>query len=68
MGLQKNKTQKLAVHAGGCAHHDSGEKRNVLSVGVLLHIGVDLTLRSNTHRAVKVLRMRQCAVLLHVAA
>ena len=49
----------------GCAH-DSGEKRNVLIVSVLLPIGVDLTLRSNTDRAVKVLRVRQLAVLLHV--
>jgi hypothetical protein len=43
-------------------------KKDVLIFSVLLPIGVDLTLRSNTHRAVKVLRMRQGAVLLHVAA
>jgi len=64
---QKKKTQKLAMHAGGCAH-DIGEKRNVLIVSVLLPIGVELTLRNNTHWTVKVLRMRQYAVLLHVAA
>jgi hypothetical protein len=59
--------QKLAVHAGGCAH-DGGEKRNVLIVSVLTPIGVELTLRSNTHLAIKVLRVSQVAVLLHVAA
>jgi hypothetical protein len=48
------KTQKLAVHAVGCAH-DSGEKRNFLIVSICLLIGVGFTLRSNTHRAVKVL-------------
>jgi hypothetical protein len=36
--LQKKKTQKLAMHAGGGAN-DRGEKRNVLIVSVLLLIG-----------------------------
>ena len=65
--LQKKKTQKLAVHAVGCAH-DSGKKRNVLIVSICLPIGVGFTLRSNTHRAVKVLGMREGPVLLHVGA
>jgi hypothetical protein len=52
------KTQKLAVYAAGCAH-DSGKKRNVLIVSICLLIGVGFTLRSNTHRAVKVLGMRE---------
>ena len=64
---RKKKTQKLAVHAVGCAH-DSGEKRNVLIVSIYLFIGVGITLRSNMHRAVKVLGMREGPVLLHVAA
>ena len=51
---KKKKTQKLAVHAAASANN-RGKKRNVLIVSVLLPIGVDLTLRSNTHRAVKVL-------------
>jgi len=51
---KQKKTQNLAVHwaAGG---DYSGEKRNVLIVSVLLPIGVDLTLRSNTQRAIEVL-------------
>ena len=65
VGLNKKKTQKLAVHAVGCAH-DSGEKRNVLIVSTCLLIGVGFTLRSNTHRAVKVLGMREGHVLLHM--
>ena len=35
VGLQKEKTQKLAVHAGG-GRHNGGEKRNVLIVSVVL--------------------------------
>ncbi len=46
------------VHAVGCAH-DSWEKRNVLIVSISLLIVVGFTLRSNTHRAVKVLGMRE---------
>ena len=57
VGLQKKKTQKLAVHAVGCAH-DSGEKRNVLIVSVLLPIAVNFTLRSKTQRCIEVLGMR----------
>ena len=34
----------------------------------MLLIGVGFTLRSNTHRAVKVLGMQEGPVLLHVAA
>jgi hypothetical protein len=49
------------VHAVGCAH-DSGEKRNVLIVSICLPIGVGFTLRSNTHRAVKVLRRRSMSL------
>ena len=45
-----------------------GEKRNVLIVSICLFIGVGFTLRSNTHRAVKALGMREGPVLLHVAA
>ena len=66
VGLKKKKTQKFAVHAVGCAH-DSGEKRNVLIVSICLLIGVGFTLRSNTHRAVKVLGMREGPVLLNVS-
>jgi hypothetical protein len=50
------KTQKLAVHAGGCAH-DGREKRNVLIVIVLLPISINFTLRSKTQRYIKVLGM-----------
>ena len=59
------------MRAVGCAHdiyHDSGENRNVLIVSICLFIGLGFTLRSNTHRAVKVLGMREGPVLLHVAA
>jgi hypothetical protein len=48
VGLQKKKTPKFAVHAGGSAEN-SGEKRNVLIVRVLLPIAIDLALRSNMH-------------------
>jgi hypothetical protein len=65
--LLKKKTQKLAVHAAASTH-DSGEKRNVLIVSVLLPIGVDLTLRSNAQRAIKVLWVCEQTVLQHVAA
>ena len=37
------------MHAGG-GTNDRGEKRNVLIVGVLLLIGSNLSLRSNTQR------------------
>jgi len=63
----KGKTQKLAVHAAAGGDY-SGEKRNVLIVSVLLHIGVDLTLRSNTQRAIEVLGVCEQTVLLHEAA
>ncbi len=46
--------------------HDRGEKRNVLIVIVLLPIGVDLTLRSNTQRAIEVLGVCEQTVLQHV--
>jgi hypothetical protein len=42
--------------------------RNVLIVSICLPIGVGFTLRSNTHRAAKVLGMREGPVLLHVGA
>ena len=64
--LKKKKTQKLAVHAGGCAH-DGGEKRNVLIVTVLLPIAVNFTLRSKTQRRIEVLWIRYHTFLLHVA-
>ena len=44
------------------------EKRNVLIVSICLLIGVGFTLRSSTHRAVKVLGMREGPVLLHMSA
>ena len=50
------KTQKLAVHAVGCAHN-GGEKGNVLIVSVLLSITIYFALRSETQGGVKVLRM-----------
>jgi len=57
VGLKKKKTQKLAVHAGGCTK-DRGEKRNVLIVSLLLHTDGDLAqMRSNTQRRVYVLRV-----------
>ena len=59
--------QKLAMHAGG-GTNDRGEKRNVLIVSLLLPTGVDLTLRSNTQRAIEVLWVCEQTVLLHVAA
>jgi hypothetical protein len=50
VGLQKKKTQKFAVHAGGGADN-GGEKRNVLIVSVLLPKIIDLfALRSKTQR------------------
>ena len=39
----------------------------VLIVSVLLLIGSNLTLRSNTQRRIQILRVRQAPVLLHVA-
>ena len=66
-GPVENKTQKLAVHAAASTH-DSGKNRNVLIVSVLLPIGVDLTLRSNTQQAIEVLWVCEQTVLLHVAA
>ena len=54
------------MHAGG-GTNDRGEKRNVLIVGVLLLIGSNISLRSNTQRRVQILRVRQAPVLLHVA-
>ena len=39
--------QKLAMHAGGCAH-DGGEKKNVLIVSVSLPIAVNFALCSNS--------------------
>ena len=54
------------MHAGG-GTNDLGEKRNVLIVGVLLLIGSNLSLRSNTQRRVQILRVRQAPVLLYVA-
>ena len=53
------------MHAGG-GTNDRGEKRNVLIVSVLLLIGSNLTLRSNTQRRIQILRVRQAPVLLHV--
>ena len=58
--------QKLAMHAGG-GTNDRGEKRNVLIVSVLLLICSNLTLRSNMHLRIQILRVRQAPVLLHVA-
>ena len=56
------------MHAGGgTIVNDCGEKRNVLIVSVLLLIGSNLTLRSNTQRRIQILRARQAPVLLHVA-
>ena len=53
------------MHAGG-GTNDRGEKRNVLIVDVLLLIGSNLSLRSNTQRRVQILRVRQAPVLLCV--
>ena len=47
------------MHAGG-GTYNRGEKRNVLIVSVLLPIGVDLTLRSHTQRAIEVLGVCEC--------
>ncbi len=58
--------QKLAVHAGECAH-DGGEKRKVLIVSVLLSIAVNFALCSKTQRRIEVLGMRQQTVLVYVA-
>ena len=52
------------MHAGG-GTNDRGEKRNVLIVDVLLLIGSNLALRSNTQRRVQILRVRQAPVLLY---
>ena len=51
VGLWKEKTQKLAVHAGGCGHN-GGEKRNVLIVSVMLPVRVNFALRSQTQRSI----------------
>ena len=45
-------SQKLDMHAGG-GTNDRWEKRNVLIVSVLLLIGSNLSLRSNTQRCVQ---------------
>ena len=66
VGLQKQKTQKFAVHAGGSAQN-GGEKRNVLIVSVLLPITIDLALGSNMQRRLDVLWVCQAPVLLRVA-
>jgi len=65
VGLKKKKTQKFAVHAGGCAC--DGEK-NVLIVSVLLPIAIDLALRSNMQRRVDVVWVGQTPILQGVAA
>ncbi len=54
------------MHAGG-GTNDRWDKRNVLIVGVLLLIGSNLSLRSNTQRRLQILRVPQAPVLLHVA-
>jgi hypothetical protein len=43
-------------------------ERNVLIVSVLLHLAIDLTLRSNTQRRIEVLRVCQAPILQGVAA
>ena len=63
--MEKN-TQKLAVHAGGCALV-GGETRNVLIVSVLLPIAVNFALCSKTQRRIEVLGKRQQTVLVYVA-
>ncbi len=54
------------MHAGG-GTNDRGEKRNVLIVSILLLIGSNLSLRSNTQWCVQILTVLQAPVLLHVA-
>ena len=54
--------------AAAASTHDNGEKRNVVIVSILLPIGVDLTLRSTTLRAIEVLGVCEQTVLQHVAA
>ena len=56
VGLQKKKTQKLTVHAGGSGHI-GGQKRNVLIVSVLLSITIYFAQSSETQGGVKVLRL-----------
>jgi hypothetical protein len=54
-GDWKKKTQKLAVHACACADN-GGEKRNVLTVSVLLPVAVNFALRSKTQRRTVVIQ------------
>jgi hypothetical protein len=46
----------------------AGRTLNVLIVSICLPIVIGFMMRRNTHRAVKVLGMREGPVLLHVAA
>ena len=49
------------MHAGG-GTNDRWEKSNVLIVDVLLLIGSNLSLHSNTQRRIQILRVRQAPV------
>ena len=62
VGLQKQKTEKLAVHACGGARNRRQES-NVLIVSILPAVFVNLTLRSNAHGRIKVAGMRKLPIL-----
>jgi hypothetical protein len=55
-GPVEKEDTKTPVYTGG-GTNDGGEKRNVLIVSVLLAIGSDLKLRSNTQQRIQVLRV-----------
>jgi len=62
VGLQKQKTEKLAVHACGGARNRRQES-NVLIVSILPAVFVNLTLRSNAQGRIKVAGMRKLSIL-----
>jgi hypothetical protein len=62
VGLQKKRSKKFSVHAGGGADN-GGEKRNVLIVSVLLHEAIDLALRCKAQRQQYADGILRCAAI-----
>ncbi len=65
MSLQKEETQKLAVHA--CAH-DRRQESNVLIVSVLALILLDLALRSEVQERIEVQGVCEFAIVFGLGA
>ncbi len=71
MGLFLDRSDRIGGISEKTHNHmdmDTMSGRNVLIVSVLLPTGVDLTLRSNTQRAIEVLGVCEQTVLQHVVA